>query len=437
MSLGLHKQCLDRLSEVIRLGLERVRVNNRMFVHRPSMLTLLDAEDVIPQTGKIRTSIEEYITETPAFDFVYEVLSRELHEKQTFDSDVPMLPLGELAGYEDLGAVSARLVSEFNSLPWDYTLTIPLTSTIGEYFAKTLKSYEICESVRLVTPDDGFEQKYNLTSGIEARDQSLSGGALASLLLRPRPPTWDRDTNHLQILVIGFIGRYESTVPLELAIGRTKAFFGLSIALRLFKLDRKYRATPPKAKFYIHRKIGDKWVVEGTRELESAQSEVFHDLVLHDLEGKLGTDQVREGWARRTLTKIGTVFRNEPRARRVLLASQWLFDSHCGSDELLSFVQSAVVLEILLGDKAVSDLMGLGELLRNRCAYLISSTTQERERILRDFKAIYEVRSSIVHAGKTRLNMNERHLFSRLQWMCRRVIQKEVELLEKEVNGDA
>jgi hypothetical protein len=57
-------------------------------------------------------------------------------------------------------------------------------------------------------------------------------------------------------------------------------------------------------------------------------------------------------------------------------------------------------MEILLGDKAASDLMGLGELLRNRCAYLISRNHAEREEILQDFKEIYAVRSHIVHAGK-------------------------------------
>lgn len=90
-------------------------------------------------------------------------------------------------------------------------------------------------------------------------------------------------------------------------------------------------------------------------------------------------------------------------------------------------------MEILLGDKAVSDLMGLGELLRSRCAYLISDTREEREMLLRDFGNIYKVRSNIVHAGKKRLNSEERRLFATLQWICRRVIHKETEMLQKEV----
>ena len=126
-----------------------------------------------------------------------------------------------------------------------------------------------------------------------------------------------------------------------------------------------------------------------------------------------------------------SVFSAVPSPRRILLAAQWLFDSYGGTDEMLSFVQAAVVLEILLGDKAVSDVVGLGELLRNRCAYLISRSQVQREEILSEFPRIYAVRSKIVHEGKKRLNQEEWRLFSRLRWMFARVIQSEVQLLSQ------
>jgi Apea-like HEPN len=89
-----------------------------------------------------------------------------------------------------------------------------------------------------------------------------------------------------------------------------------------------------------------------------------------------------------------------------------------------------IALEILLGDKQRSDLMGLSELLRNRCAYLIGKNQRQRESILDDFGRIYDVRSQIVHRGKSRLSRQEQYLFFRLRWMCFRVIQEEVRLLE-------
>jgi Apea-like HEPN len=123
------------------------------------------------------------------------------------------------------------------------------------------------------------------------------------------------------------------------------------------------------------------------------------------------------------------VFSGGPKAEPIILASGWLFDSYTGHDELLSCVQAMVVLEILLGDKAASDEIGLGWLLSNRCAYLIGKTQGERDDILRDFAQIYTVRSNIVHQGKPRLTRDELKLFYKLQWLCHRVIQKEIDLL--------
>lgn len=123
------------------------------------------------------------------------------------------------------------------------------------------------------------------------------------------------------------------------------------------------------------------------------------------------------------------VYTNRMLPQKILLACQWLFDSYSGKNELLSFIQTTVVIEILLGDKIYSDQIGLGVLLRNRCAYLIGNTQSEREEVLKDFQSIYQVRSKIVHSGKSRINYCERQLFHKLQWMCLRVIQEEVKLL--------
>ncbi|ALL66806.1 hypothetical protein K788_0003050 [Paraburkholderia caribensis MBA4] len=107
-------------------------------------------------------------------------------------------------------------------------------------------------------------------------------------------------------------------------------------------------------------------------------------------------------------------------------------DSYCGTDELLQYVQAAVVVEILLGDKAVSDQTGLGELLANRCAYLIANSHSMRNEILEVFRKINDVRSKIVHRGKSQLTKSERYLFFRLRWICSRIIQEEVRLIANE-----
>jgi Apea-like HEPN len=124
------------------------------------------------------------------------------------------------------------------------------------------------------------------------------------------------------------------------------------------------------------------------------------------------------------------VFSGGPKAEPIVLASEWFFNSYTGNDQLLSYVQAMVVLEILLGDKTTSKEIGLGRLLSNRCAYLIGTTQEERAAILSDFNQIYDVRSDIVHEGKSRLTRDERVLFYTLQSFCHRVIQEEIKLLK-------
>jgi hypothetical protein len=43
---------------------------------------------------------------------------------------------------------------------------------------------------------------------------------------------------------------------------------------------------------------------------------------------------------------------------------------------MLQFVQATVAVEILLGDKTSSDLIGLGELLANRIAYSLANNPE-------------------------------------------------------------
>lgn len=97
---------------------------------------------------------------------------------------------------------------------------------------------------------------------------------------------------------------------------------------------------------------------------------------------------------------------------------------------MLSFVQATITLEILLGDKSESDKVGLGSLLKNRCAYLLGKTSEERNIILSEFEEIYDIRSKIVHRGHPKLTNYERGLLHKVRNLAKRVIIKELELLQ-------
>ncbi len=440
MGIGLHQDCLQSLGNKIAERLPKISVQNKMFLERWSTSCLRRVESTLPQTGPIKEKLEQYVSETPVSDFVYETLSKELHQGQTYDTESAEISLTQLDDYKDPKAVAERLVRDFESLPWEYSLAIKLDNEFGALFAKTLKKYAICDSMQLVTPDEAFTKEFSIQSEVETKEQGLGiqslglGSLMLPNYLRAASPDWSQSSCYIQIKTSGFIGYFGETSPLRDTITSLKAFCGIGIALRLFRRNYTYRYAPIKASVLIHRHVGSKWSFERTHDLETDLSEAFYDFVLDDLGGEFENDKEKTSWIRSRLKLISSVFSHNKEAEKVILASQWIFDSYCGRNELLSFVQMVVAMEILLGDKAVSDLMGLGELLRNRCAYLIGDSQTQREEILDEFKKIYEVRCQIVHRGKSRLTEDERALFFRFRWMCHRVIQEEVTLLQKDID---
>jgi hypothetical protein len=185
----------------------------------------------------------------------------------------------------------------------------------------------------------------------------------------------------------------------------------------------------------VHKWEEDKWVIWTRLELPQDVSELLRIIDVIELEEKTETPETGK-LIKGVLLLISRVFRNIPKTEKILLAGQWLLDSYTSQNELLSFVQTIVAMEILLGKNPKStkseikyDIIGIGELLRNRCAYLIGKSHSEREEILKEFERIYDVRSKIVHRGHKKLTTEELYLFRKLQWMCRRVIWEEIMLI--------
>ncbi len=432
MTIEIHPQCKERLVAELANQLPTVFVKNNSYLDRKNLFGLYRAGAALPDHGDLVDQLHGFIGEWPLYDFLYGVLAKELHENQEYDSDFPHRRLTELPEYADAIATAQRLIYEFESLPWTYTYSIKFKTFLVQVLQESGNVFEISDQIRLVLPDDGLAEQYPLVSGIEGRDRWLFG---KGLLFANEPDEWDFECPYIQIQCAGFVGKYVSTETDHHVRSLLRAFLGLCIALRLIKLDHSFSQFPPKNHFAIHRLLDSGWEIDDTNELSEDVFRAYNDIEFNDLGGQLDTEQKRNTWSVRKLAEVSKVFRSGKEAERLILAGQWFFDSCCGRNELLSFLQAMVVLEILLGDKAVSDAMGLNELLRNRCAYLIGKDHNQREQILREFKDIYDIRSKIVHRGKSKLTSYERYLFHQLQWLCRRVIQEEVNLIDD--RGDA
>jgi len=396
------------------------------------MIGLVSTDEILPKTGGLRDKLNTYIGELPLFDFIFETLSRDLYENGTYNSERKGVPLNEFPDFGDLQAVANQLVNDFESLPWSYQMSFELPGGIGGQIRDVVANHELSENIRIVSPDQTYDSTYPLRSGIKNRDEKLFRGSLLTSL---QPKQWNRETAYIHTDLEGFVGHYGKTIPMEDGLSNLKAFMGLSLAVRLLKAGTRpltsLLGVTPKSHLVVHRKTDDHWQIWSTYDLPSDLSETLAGFEIDDFEGRLDASKLRP-WIQSRLPIISIAFQNPGKAEQVLLAAQWLLDSYVGKNELLSFVQSTVAMEILLGEEAKSDVIGIEELLRNRCAYLIGKSRSAREGILRDFNKIYEVRSKIVHRGKSRLNSEEKILFQKLQWMCRRVISEELDLIAKD-----
>ncbi|WP_199195431.1 hypothetical protein [Photobacterium sp. GB-210] len=242
MSLNIHEKCKERLVEVIADSLGKIDVKNRMFVERMSCIDLVKADSILPNSGNIKSTLQSSIGELPVFNFIFESLSRELTENFGYDSKTPISKLTDIDGYQDTTEVSRRLVDEFNSLPWRYIFSIELNSDMAKLFQESLGNFDISESMAIRKSDDNFSLIYPPMSGIEKRDESISGNGLGLLSIFTEH-SWNASGAFIQIKNDGFVGQYGPAETHTQAIEKLKSFCGLGIALRLFKINAKYRST--------------------------------------------------------------------------------------------------------------------------------------------------------------------------------------------------
>ena len=437
MSLDLHPKCKSQLETVLTETLRHVKVNNDIFLDVESLLPLFENK-ILPQTGSLYKHLQEYIGDNPLFVFAYEVLSKELGKNGTYNSESSGKFLSDLPNFSNIDALSARIVRELESLPWSYRVSFELTTNVGVRLRKAPMPYSFSSSMRVIAPDQTYDSLYPLQSEIKKRDRRSYAEDLARIHLGflAVPMQWNHETAYIQIDVKGFIRSHVKTATMDYVLGTLKSFVGLSLATRLMKINQNQIAQPfgtlPKNHLIVHRQIGDKWELSSLYDLPADISTTLNALEIDDLDGKIQPENEIDIIKQHRLPKIATAFDHPDKAESLLHAAQWLLDSYVGSNELLSFVQTTVAMEIMLGEESKSDVLGIGELLRNRCAYLIGKSHSQRKEILKDFNEIYAIRSRIVHRGKNQLSFEERMLFQKLRWMCRRVISEELELIEQD-----
>jgi hypothetical protein len=427
MSLNLTSDCLARLKEALADALRTLEVDNGMFLDLGSVDKLYECDPKLPQNGRLHESLVGYIGEPPFAQFVLDAIGNELWLLDKYQRDTRK-KLIEIEPFRDAEATARRLVDQFETLPWEYQVTIPLPQRLEELLRPNDSSFELSPTIRVIRLTEAFGRRFPLVTSNKRLNRRLSGDN-NWLAIGAEKPAWPDGRICLQFTAQGYIGEYGSSATASSVRRLLRSVCGMGLATRLFASRFSY-PRPTELFAYVHRLASDgTWHPTTRFELDSSIVRGVGDLEIENLSGVVRPEQ-KPDFAQNRLHHVSAALRSGEKGEPTILAAQWLFDSYSGQDELLSFVQSMVALEIIFGDRTTSDEIGIGTLIGNRLAYLVGTTHDERSQLISDFKKIYAVRSKIVHSGKPMLTLAERELFHRLRWMCNRAIQEEVNILK-------
>lgn len=433
MAIEIHTSAIEALKAELINGLPRVSTYRGQILDGASaFLAAYKADDALPQNGNLHDQLVEMVEERPFANFVESVLSARLIDEQDYQAGAEKENLIESGVFGDANEVSDWLISQFTSLPWEYSFaiefppdTLPLeaidgaSQQFGEDCHVAKSDFFVANHFPLSHPNPRRNARLETNAMRNARRDT---GGLARLI--DADPKWNDDRAFFIQKRAGFVNLYGTGSVVEQCAFTLQSFVGLGLALKLFSHRFRFDSQAIRADWKVHQAVDDNWEYFARFDLDGESHEVLRHLKSFQFPQN-HDDEKRIPLLRSTVKKISDVFSSE-HSKSIMLAAKWFFDSHKGSDQTLRYIRLMTTLEILLGEGADHSGASLGVILSNRLAYLIGKNHSERHEILKKFKKIYEVRSSILHRGQHKLKAKEQNLISGLESYCKRAIEAEV-----------
>lgn len=412
----LHADCERRLVEVVAASLSVAQFNGRGYLATP--FDLFDAGDrALPKP--VVQQLSPSVSETPFSTFALGHLLTLTQAGERWEGD-DTRPVTSLAALSDPAAAARTFVEVFKTLPWRYCFVLETGLTLPKREGVTVE-YAVNDRIRLFQPGSDIHDRY-------PRDSNAGKAVtLMDLLLEravSRSPEWNAERVYCAAEVDGY-AHWLTTRTSHNAQQLLRSLVGMMAGSNLVSLQTRPRGSAGReASMFCYLASPAGWTPSERQLLDSDHADCLERL---RWDGFFETFSASPDNALALMAKwLGLGFTAGEPEITLQRCCQWFFDSHCGENQLLQFVQGTVALEILLGDKEASDIVGIGELIANRCAYLLGDTHARRRELIAEFKRIYDTRSHIVHRGKSFLSEDERFQLERLRWLCGCLISKEL-----------
>lgn len=426
MPVELHAEHRKHLIKRINAIAGDLRRSDGMFLDLNAMELVQDLDDGIKGKQTLGGTLARYIGDTPLSTFITEYLNIRIRDSYDYRPNDNGL-VRDMDYYGSQRNLAADIVCSLESLPWSYAATLLLPDTLSCLLAEDEDERILSEDTRLARMTDRFKAQYSEKPS-NIRRQPSRAGFSGLLGLTENLNQIPRDRIVLQTKVEGFIGIYDHSAALQRAEQRTKAFFGLLLAIGIVEKAPLYVPRARKNRLVIHQATDEGSEYLREHEFDHDFDNLIARIRIIDMSA-YGTElsgHALDKICSTALNMVQTAFQPTSACKRVQSASAWLIDSYANGRDLLAFIQAMVSMEILLeGDYKDT---GVGAMLRNRCAFLIGTSDKDRETILSQLTQIYTVRSSILHTGKDQLTREEKRLLYSLRHLTSRVIRKELEL---------
>ena len=418
MTIPIHKDCKEKLITVLKEGLLNIEANNYN-LSNSSYLTILflKLDNILPTS--ISKELSTYIVEDNINLYIYDILQDILIDNHNLSAQNEKKIDYKIFDYIDIDETCTNIIEKLDNLPLDFKFVFD----VGDELSKDIEEDIILSDYITLTKNISIlNSNFVFTTNNPIKDKRIQ--FLNHPLQIPIKLELISKNTYLIINIKGFVSNKGKTNTTIKAESIYKSFLGLLIAGKVLEFSYSSQNSYNNNYFVFkdniicsNAKVDDDFG-KGLQKLTRPRG----------LGGLLDIGENTTKF-KELLHLSKNLFSNHADCSKLQNSCSWLFDSFCGNNELLSFIQATVTLEILLGEKSESEKMGLSNLLKNRCAYLLGKTNKERTEILHDFEKIYNVRSYIVHRGHPKLNSDEQQLLRRVRILAGQVIIKEMQLL--------
>lgn len=324
--------------------------------------------------------------------------------------------LTEISCFSDPLAVSRRIVKNLERIPLQYRIIVQVTFELAERLNKSEIEISLSDRLRIISGD-----KIPQTFLIKHKNDKIN-----RYIRRPISGETDISINksalYLEYRTSGYLATRRNSRAMNDFYDEVRAFYGACVAVGILTEFSRWDET------FVPVVVANS-IIDGSEEfayIERADNDIIEcanlttsgktDKKIKDLKN---IDEI--------LSPITSVFKSDNHVK-LKTACSWLLRAHLSLKGLDKILESAITIEVLMGDRDTSDRIGLSKLMANRCAYALGTSNSKRVEMIEFFAKFYKVRSEVVHSGRTALDPDERRIVDEGLELATKILRHEIDI---------